>query len=44
MNVSEMRLHFFDRFAVQGDEQMQHTMGCGVLRSHIDHKVTFYAW
>ena len=42
MNVPEMRFNFFYRFAVQRNEQMQHSMRCRMLRPHIDHKITFH--
>ncbi len=36
VDIAEVRLHFFDRFAVQGNDQVQHAVCGGVLGAHVD--------
>ena len=41
MNISQMRLNFFNGFAIQGDHQVQYAMCGRMLWSYIDDEITF---
>ena len=40
MNITKMRFYFFDRFSIQCNDQMQHTMSSRMLWSYIDDHIT----
>jgi hypothetical protein len=42
MDIPQVRLDFFDRFAIEGNHQVQYTMRGRVLRAYIDDQIALF--